>query len=293
MDSPITKGRAVLRLKQDSAGPLATLVTKGLAREETIARPGGRMYASSAGICARRNWFNANLPERQSTVTPASTLYMAIGEAVHKEVQDALFRLGVLLFSEYNLPPVGFNIGGRIDAIIVLEGKIVGVEIKTCGTLPSKPKFEHIQQANIYSAISGLPVFLLYVSRNVASYNGALMMREFSVDSDPEEALFRVALSQIMSTESVLPSEIPEGYEENRECRFCPFKSKCWTHDPHPSVSLEKYKEYMARAKTMTASVMDGRRNRLNGVLVFLQRHGTVHARMILEGSWDDLLNGT
>lgn len=262
---------------------------------KTVKRENGRLFASSAGECPRRNTLHAS-EEKRVKWTAAAELYTAIGTSVHKVLQDAMFSEEALLYSEYHLPEIdGLNLGGYVDAIALVEGKIAVVEIKTCGKLPNEPRSEHRTQALIYSAITGLPAFILYQSRNVAGYDRQPLLKAYRVIATDEE-LVSILASLVVSTlairqERLLP--IPAHFTGAKDCGFCPFKDFCWTGEKGQwsEVTADEYGQLLEEAEQRAKAIVDDKKKRRNGILKFLSRYGTVYAKkMLLNETWSKYL---
>ena len=209
---------------------ITSLINKGLTASSRLHRK--NLYASDAAYCPRKASIIVNLPDEYESPTSSSgKLYMAIGSAVHEQIQTGLRNAGALLAAEYRIDELGINLGGYIDAIFCLNDVPRILEIKTCGNLPSRPKPEHVSQAITYSLITGIPKpILYYVSRSVAGWDGKLITRTFELEPSPDE-YFLIALNLYRAQHygrAQRLAEIPAHIKNSSTCGFCPFKNMCW-----------------------------------------------------------------
>jgi hypothetical protein len=161
----------------------------------------------------------------------ASSFYFANGNASHDVIADGFDKAGILVCSEFHLPDVGLNLGGRIDNVIEVDGGYALVEIKTCGTLPTKAKPQNLAQAMVYSLITGIDrIFIFYISRSVASFDGRLKSAEFEVVPSQEDlasTAYRMCVAYFSTLSKKCPP-IPPHITARSHCGFCPFQEKCW-----------------------------------------------------------------
>lgn len=278
---------------------IAALVTKGLTKSVAYDRQ-GRLYASDAGLCQRRAVL-FSIHTEPSIDTAASAGYYAMGNAIEGLIMDGLFNSKALLFKQYRLPDIGLNLGGYIDGIVLVNGRIRVLEVKSCGKLPDFPKPHHAAQAYIYSAITGIPASLLYFSRTVAKVDGSLLIKEFSMEEDQEEkrkSLFRAVLASMAVRKQVVPDKSPQMTSE-AACleAFCPFTASCWhgakLQTDWPMASATDNLELVNQAKERTDALLSPAsiKDRRTGVLKHLLLHGNARSKEVLEGSdWSTLV---
>lgn len=270
------------------------LVRRGLTSVEENDRD-GRMYASQAAVCARQAVLSSTKTGESEIVAPAQATYYAMGNAIEELVVSALTRERALLFAQYKLPDVGLNMGGYVDGIVSVAGKIRVLEIKSCGELPSEPKLEHRAQAMVYSAITGLPPTVFYFSRHVASFDGTLKIREFALTptrDDLRATMFRVCYAREAIEAGLIP-EMPMEFTKESQCGFCPWKPACWHSEalPRPVVDADQHVALVKAANARVKELMspDAITRRRRGVLVHVQKHGTADAKRLLAGDWSTL----
>jgi hypothetical protein len=257
-----------------------------------------RMYASDSGFCERQAALNAT-SEGLSNQTAASTAYFEIGSRIEEVVLDALFNQGALLFKQYRLPDVGLNLGGFIDGIITVAGRIRVLEVKSCGALPDKPKGPHAAQALVYAAITGLPASLLYFSRNVAKFGGQLLIREFELDEaygEKRAALFRAVYARMAMDAGVIPDK-PAHILNEAACGFCNFTNVCWGGEALPTgskpITPRQAHEMVAKANELVDHLMSPAEvaDRRRGILSHISRAGNDNAKKLLAGTdWNELV---
>jgi hypothetical protein len=175
--------------------------------------------------------FNSVAPDAAVVNGASSEFYFGIGNAVDDVLGKAWRKAGILMGQEVNVPDIGINLGGRIDAVIKLDGQPTIIEHKTCGNnLPRAPKLEHEAQCMIYAAITGLPAHVLYVSRNPADWQGNLNIVSFTLDTSIERRRYYLtqAVTGYIYTKSKRTPPISPMIESKSHCGFCPFQQNCW-----------------------------------------------------------------
>lgn len=276
--------------------PLVKLVISGMRTKAKIYRNNQRLFAGDVAFCPRKAVMYHKIdPDLEVETSASGKLYMGIGSAVHEQVTTSLYEQGMLLFKEYRIPNLSLGLGGYVDAIIWLNDRVRGVEIKTCGKLPDAIKPEHRQQAMTYQAVTGIKMCVMYVSRNVADYSGKIQMRVFELDATQEQldnALASVAVAYFFSEAGVLP-RIPAHITSEKDCTFCPFQSVCWkgAEAPVPLPTAEVREALMAKVTNRVAELKAEAQNRTNGVLQHISLHGTKYAAEKLGGKdWSTIL---
>lgn len=265
-----------------------SLILRGMKSRYSLHRDEIKFYAGDAAYCPRRA-VKFLVTDKMGENGPSSVMYMKMGNAIHNVITDALHTAGVLIFKEFRLPPSSEpDIRGLIDAIIFAapEG-VIGLEIKSCGNLPAKPKDDHVAQASVYSALSGLDIQIVYVSRKVAGYDGKLIMKSFDLDLTPSDmmrVLSKVCLAHYAKAEGLLPP-IPFGFRKEQECGFCPFADECFDGTPEalPTAWGEKLEALTDKADARALEILDDRLNRRNGILKHIQRYATEDVAKRLE----------
>lgn len=257
----------------------------------------GRMYASSSGFCERQTALSMTYSGEQTT-EPQTTLYFGLGLSIESMILDALDNQGVLLFRQFETPDIGLNMGGKIDGIYRLpDDKIRLLEIKSCGKLPKEPFREHLAQSNLYSAITGLPIDILYVSRNVLDFNGKIQIKSFlevNNSFDCYTAMYKAIYGKKCADLGYMP-EKSIHINSIDDCGFCRFKGICWNYEPShlAQPDNEKYWNISQLAQDETFVIMseDEITKRKHGVLKHLSIYGNEYARELLNGTdWTNLV---
>lgn len=269
---------------------ISKLVVRGMSKINQRQR-NGRLYASDAGFCARQTALQADRDEYE-VQTAATTAYYAIGVTIEDLVLNGLYESGALLFKGYKLPDIGLNLGGYIDAIVFLNGRIRVLEVKSCGQLPSVPKPTQAAQAMVYSAITGLPATLLYFSRSVANFKGELMLKEFPLpesDTQKRMTLYQVAYGHLAFMNKVIPA-IPAHVTSKAQCGFCPFTGICWDGEEIKKwrhVDPDTHLRLVNEANELVDILMDPAavNDRRTGILKHLSRAGNSKAKELLRNT--------
>lgn len=273
MSKIIRKGNPFKHTDVESA------ILKGLPESYPLHRDEKKFMASDPS-CPRKmvKYFYTT---RRGVFTPASKAYMAIGVSIHEMVTDALYKSSRLIFKEFKLPPREKpDIRGIIDAIFLgADDKIMGLEIKSCGNLPGRPRDEHELQALIYSALSGLDFSILYVSRKVAGYDGKLMLKSFDVectDDMMKHALTKMCVAYFADAKEVLP-HVPPTFSRDNECRFCPFQDECWDDEKEdlPTADIMLMEAIYEKAEERAEKILLERESARSGILKHIQRHAS------------------
>jgi hypothetical protein len=287
-------------LKRNVDGDLKKSFIESKREEREIKRKAGRIYPSDAK-CDRKSLllslaFEGKINPPKIHTSATGEMYKTLGIAIEKEIIDGLYKSGKLLFSGYHLPELDYlNLGGIVDAIIILNGKIYGLEIKSCGTMPKTIKSEHKAQVAIYSVLLGLPMIVLYQSRNVVeNWTSGLSMEQFVYTSNPLQTIKKICRMQASMEMCILPT-IGKQTQSSTVCKRCSFNYYCWT-DPKSIYDYEVSKTLeLDKMETRTQELVDRIFNetevRRNGILKHISKHGTTTARKLLENSnWSDFL---
>lgn len=239
------------------------------------------LYGASAAWCPRQNFFLTKDWDFGSTDSPSSNLYMSIGNGIEDAICDGLTRKGRLLFNNLYLPPMDPKVSGKIDIVYIDQDDQIAIgEIKSCGTLPSKPKESHLTQLLTYAAVGGYDrCNLIYVSRNVADQHGNILLRVFNIKIDDDtmlDILERVCLSQKVRDENWMPN--PPATFTKATCFYCQFKDVCWGDKQHllrqfETLSSADYAQKLLEVKSQALHLLESRRARNIASLRHLYRN--------------------
>lgn len=222
-----------------------------------------KFFAKDVAHCSRQAcMYLYQSPEKEELYSAASALYMNMGTAAHETLAEAFKKANILVASEYHIPDLGLNIGGRIDNLLMVDGKLRILEIKTCGAQPSAVKPDHRLQVLVYAIATGIanPI-VLYLSRDVADYTGALKLYEFEVNASQEE-LMAVATEMCLSYYSALTKKLPPvpvRFKTKSACGYCPFVDICWSGNEAPAETMndETYLGVLKIAQTQAKQILD------------------------------------
>ena len=285
----------VIRRGRPEGKGIEATIASGLTSQQNI-RPNGRLYASIVGFCSRKGMLSATNEESQ-IISASSVVYMRMGEEMENIVIDSLYKKRVLLFKQYNLPNIGLNLGGKVDAIVLDNNKVRAVEIKSCGQIPTQQKPGHRQQALLYEAVSGLPSSVLYFSRTVADYHGQLKLKNIPsnpTDRELQMVIYNAAYAHEAIQMGVVP---PKPALSEQDCKFCPFIDFCYHGreiEGKQVATPDQHYELSQIALERTTEIMDpdAVRERRIGVIKFLSENGNNHARKLFENTdWEQFID--
>ena len=221
-----------------------------LMREVQEPRQRTYLWGSDGCLCPRKNLFNQEFPQGQ-VFTPANIGYMAMGVALEDMLAKAYRKHGRLFAANPYLVPLEselipkIKLRGKIDLVISdFEDQLALVEVKSCGPLPSKPKTNHVVQAETYGAVSGINrVYLTYISRKVSSsgWGGRIDVRTFDIPIT-RNVIYTRFYQACMSTICMAAKKtvaVDPTFTKSRECAWCPFQEHCWPIDASPLPYLE------------------------------------------------------
>jgi len=159
-------------------------------REQEGRRPtacGTPLRGSSAWNCARRIGFEVARVSECEALPYETLIAFHLGRAMHERVQSGLHSLWPEFESEVvcDLRPLGYDLSGHADGLMIEGDKRVVVEIKTMTAYPFKlamkggkteapgPKIEHLLQSGIYAyGLHADGVHLVYISKDASYRDG-------------------------------------------------------------------------------------------------------------------------
>lgn len=261
-----------------------------------MVKQNGRMYVSTAAFCERQTALSMTF-EGLVDYDSSTSGYFEMGKAGENVVVNSLRNQNVLLYDnpneQYRTLDIGLNLGGKIDAIYCLpDSEPRLLEVKTCGnTLPLAPHGEHLAQAKLYSAIMGLPVSIVYISRNIADYNGQIIIRDFDIEYDEidlYETMYTVIFGKLSAERGLMP-QIPPHLTKPSDCGFCQFKSICWDGKPSHLIPISKPESveisHLTQQRTSAIINSSAIADRKSIVLNDLLKNGTPYAKALLSGN--------
>lgn len=273
----VTKGSPF----QKTRSALTDIILHGLTVNESVHRDTTKTYASDGADCPRRAAkFCLSDATATGLITPSSMMYMNVGSAVHSMITDALFRERRLVFKEYRLPKLErIEIRGIIDALYVShDGYVRGLEVKTCGRLPTEIKREHRAQAVTYEAMTGFEFDVLYVSRDIPFGSTQIQLVSLPVSPTVKEMHDNIAAHALAHLSIGLGKvpPIPMHFTSERDCRFCPFTSGCWGgHETFTELRSSELTKITKEADAIADSIMQRREHRNSGILKFMRMNSS------------------
>lgn len=206
------------------ARPARPLVAPALAKaeieeiKEHIPRDPRVYYITDLVQCPLKREFSVEMPE--VAFANATNPRILLGVAVHIGVEELLKKVyGDKVLTEFrdNTEAVkivkttgGFVVvRGRIDAIILAEGRKIGVEIKFTTSKPQNlPHESHVEQAELYNWLFDLDeTRLVYITPDG--------FQEFVVAGKPDDKEVERRIAS---------KNFPR---HDWECRYCPFRALC------------------------------------------------------------------
>lgn len=228
------------------ASKLEGMIVSGMQSSGSAYNRGDKIYSSDGATCPRRTVLLSMqtqlFPDADSSFSASGNGYMRIGTAIHDIITDALSKEGALVAKEAQIGKLddSLNLRGYIDAIVTVGDELHVLEIKSCGKLPAAPSTQHIVQALLYSAATGLTPSILYFSRSVADFSGRIMMKHFPLTATTHDdyvvALGRVFFASMSYKRGQIPRIPYEFTAASDECKYCPFVQHCWEM---PNVKIE------------------------------------------------------
>ena len=155
-----------------------------------------------------------------------------MGNALHDMITDTLKARGVLEQAEITLPANEFNVGGRVDAVIIRDGTRRVAELKSKhqkGFAAFAPGDHSFEQA--YAQIQ-FYLFALHLERGyiICISRDTLILKEYQVEYDDNYMLGIIARLRRLN-EMLINKTIPSP--ERGSCLFCGFENTehCKTED--------------------------------------------------------------
>lgn len=189
-------------------------------REEEEHEPleDGEFYASMAGKCPRRIYYEKKFPDRVPGDYALGILML--GDILHEKVQEIV---GGEAEVDANVTVDDIIVKGRAD--IVLPDEVI--ELKTISKLDfvrDVPKLEHMYQLCIYmKALGKEKGRIVYIDKR------NLQIVEHYVHFD--EHMFRDAINTFRIVKMFEDrGEAPPRFEADW-CRWCPFREICWNEE--------------------------------------------------------------
>lgn len=217
----------------------------------------GKLFASEAGFCPRKNVLNSFL-SHQEEMQIAGKFYTAVGDCIENAYADLFKFNGKLVVNSLRIydnesyvktfdqkfiffdDDEKINYSGIVDLIILNDGQLYLLDVKTCGELPEKNSLGYERQVQFYSAVLGInKCGILYQSRNIkSSFTNPLDVRILNVDTSVEKLteVMTIAYFSKLCIENELLPKRNEKFKKTVQCKHCSFNDFC-----HNQGSLETY----------------------------------------------------
>lgn len=241
----------IAELKQEVELSLASI------SKNIIGKPKNYITGKTASYCPRLSFLNAKMPA-DATLTALPLITAEFGKIYEAILLNQLRTNNILagysLTINTDLFPVeNLNYFGVIDGVINVNGKYVLVDIKTKHEVKElKPEPQDIAQVSFYSAITGLPCALIYLSRKISEKYNEVSFEIVPVQVDPKYSLHMAFFASYCIKHNILP-RIPKTFKKTVHCKHCDFNDYCWSEKPFPT----KFNEVTMAAYEITEKYTD------------------------------------
>lgn len=248
---------------------VATLTTSVMKKHRV------RPYAADVALCATKNWLFMNSEQGLTVTTAPLKIYQGIGNGVEDVITEGFDTHGDLLSTQIKLPnppkTYKIDVGGYIDMLAFDRlGRVAAYEIKTCGTLPDKPKENHLAQAMAYACLGGLDiVYIVYVSRSVQNFpDPTPLLRVFELKV--QDLLLEYMTTIVLSCHSLHNEKAPlrpMHFHKSNECSYCPFIQACWKEDGFEFQNAGEYSISFSAAEKIAMELIEQRKSFFSATL--------------------------
>ena len=246
-------------------------------------------HPSSITRCQRQLYYGWTKEPISDPIDAGAILKMKIGNSIHDIINEILVGTGHKVENEisfkYLLPGSEYPISGRLDNIITIDDKKVGIEVKTSfgkGILKiannKAPDEEHLWQVMTYLYCTDINDFiLLYVARDIAfktAFDVTYKDEAFYVNNDlyMTEADFEEHIIMKLSAleENVKFKKVPERdyavaikngeikdmfqrnsmkYKSDWQCLYCKWTKSCWAEECVKYISTDNYADVVQKLR--------------------------------------------
>lgn len=130
---------------------------KSLYTPHSSSRQNTRPSASSS-LCPRQIGLTMNVPERPIKVLPTLADYAAIGNTIESIVLAKYRKANQLYLSQWKIPQeltsLGLDVGGIIDAFLMINGQLLMIDVKTVGSVDTQA-YVPLQRDEVTTLMSG------------------------------------------------------------------------------------------------------------------------------------------
>lgn len=130
---------------------------KSLYSDYGTSRQNTRPSASSS-LCPRQIGLTMNVPPRTIKVLPTLADYASIGNTIEDNALSKYRKSGQLHLSQWKIPEeltsLGLDVGGIIDAFLMVNGELLLIDIKTVGSVDTQ-SYVPLQQDEVTTLMTG------------------------------------------------------------------------------------------------------------------------------------------
>jgi len=216
---------AVIDKNQSS---ITDIIVSNFQEVKVINRNGRLSPTTGAGYCNRQSYLYGTRVLNSDWDAP-SQLYANIGISAEKFVADNLgdnlIASNIRIYDSEDI-----RLGGEIDMIVWLNGRINLLENKTCSELPKEPKPYQKSQLGVYMSYYQSHGILYYVSRSVMDNKRNLKCAQFDIPYSHEQTLnivTNIFFSRLCIDNNLYPMKL---ISKRSDCGFCDFQNLCWNH---------------------------------------------------------------
>ena len=226
-------------------------------KKEYTAYPKMYLSGKDAAYCPRKNYLKSKLKTKES-LTALPLVTAEFGKIYETLLLNQLQVSGDLAGYDLTINDDLFYIPnlsyfGVIDAVISTDNEFLLIDVKTKHDLKDNtPSEQDIAQISFYSAITGLPCALVYLSRKVTEEFNKITYEVIPIEVNANHILHMAFFSTYCIKWNILPN-IPKTFKKSIHCKYCSFYDYCWKDTP-----LEfKYNELTMQAYTDTKILAD------------------------------------
>ncbi len=219
-------------------------------------RDNSKFHPSSIGNCCRQIVYNMmGYPTTEND--PRLMRIFECGHSMHDRYERWFKEMGIQIAAEIVLDEDSedelvarqcreLNVSGRTDSLLLIDGKLCLVELKSANTNMFKfhlkePKEQHVWQLQLYMYLTNVQDgIILYEDKNTQE------IKEFYIEYDHDLVEELVEKIRYVN-ECVRNGELPERESTPSEwkCRYCQYTSIC--HYPNGKEAKELLAEYERR----------------------------------------------
>lgn len=204
------------------------LINKQIELERQDKEREGYFYVTDASACKRKVFYDFKKDIPKTDVDTSILRKFVQGNSIHEKLVSILEKAGVVIAKEIDIPENQYNIHGRVDALLEINGEKIILEIKSIADYGfrklKEPKREHVYQLQLYLFFFNIKKgYLLYESKD----NQNLQQFEVKLNINTVKR----ALKNILAIEDYIKSGIvpPRDFPKNSwQCKSCTYRKHCY-----------------------------------------------------------------